>query len=301
MEHYKNQVGLLVNVLPEVAKEKCFALHGGTAINLFFRNMPRLSVDIDLTYIPIEDRLSTFNHVQDALARIKENIKKLDRGIQVNLQAEQLKLQISKPTATIKVEVNQGMRGLIAAVEERTLCEKTQEEFDAFCVVNCVPYHQLFGGKICAALDRQHPRDLFDVNYLLENEGFTAEIKRGFIFCMLCSNRPIDELIFPNETDQEHSFQNQFKGMTQVSFDYKDFLRTRSKLIETIHANINEYDIDFLIHFASATPDWSVYNFEKFPAVQWKLKNIEKFKEENPAKFEKSIVKLKSQLDKLKD
>jgi len=80
MEHYKNQVGLLVNVLPEVAKEKCFALHGGTAINLFFRNMPRLSVDIDLTYIPIEDRLSTFNHVQDALARIKENIKKLDRG-----------------------------------------------------------------------------------------------------------------------------------------------------------------------------------------------------------------------------
>lgn len=301
MEHYKNQVALLVSVLPEVAKEKCFALHGGTAINLFVRNMPRLSVDLDLTYIPIEDRQSTFTHVQEALARIKENIKKIDRRIQVNLQAAQLKLQIQNPTASIKVEVNQGMRGLLAAAEERVLCEKTQEEFDAFCVVNCVPHHQLFGGKICAALDRQHPRDLFDVNYLLENEGFTTEIKKGFIFCMLCSNRPIVEILFPSETDQEQSFQNQFKGMTKVPFGYEDFLRTRSKLIETIHANLNEYDIDFLIHFASANPDWSVYNFEEFPAVQWKLKNIEKLKAENPAKFEQRIEKLKTELNQLKD
>lgn len=51
---YKKQVELLLKTLPEVAKETCFALHGGTAINLFIRNMPRLSVDIDLTYLPIE-------------------------------------------------------------------------------------------------------------------------------------------------------------------------------------------------------------------------------------------------------
>lgn len=51
-EAYKKQVSLLLDVLPEVAKENCFALHGGTAINLFVRSMPRLSVDIDLTYVP---------------------------------------------------------------------------------------------------------------------------------------------------------------------------------------------------------------------------------------------------------
>lgn len=45
---YKSQVKLLLDVLPLVSKEPCFALHGGTAINLFIRNMPRLSVDIDL-------------------------------------------------------------------------------------------------------------------------------------------------------------------------------------------------------------------------------------------------------------
>ncbi len=46
---YRKQVELLVRTIPNVAEEKCFALKGGTAINLFIRNMPRLSVDIDLT------------------------------------------------------------------------------------------------------------------------------------------------------------------------------------------------------------------------------------------------------------
>jgi hypothetical protein len=78
---YKNQLKLLLNVLPEVAKEKCFALHGGTAINLFIRSMPRLSVDIDLTYLPIEDRQTTINNVAQALTRIKENIEKKIPGL----------------------------------------------------------------------------------------------------------------------------------------------------------------------------------------------------------------------------
>lgn len=68
---YRNQVKLLLDVLPEVAKEKCFALHGGTAINLFVRDMPRLSVDIDLTYILIEARDASMNKINEALARIK--------------------------------------------------------------------------------------------------------------------------------------------------------------------------------------------------------------------------------------
>jgi hypothetical protein len=53
---FTEQVRLLVALLPSVAKQTCFALKGGTAINLFLRDMPRLSVDIDLTYLPVEDR-----------------------------------------------------------------------------------------------------------------------------------------------------------------------------------------------------------------------------------------------------
>src|SRR5690554_1472518 len=173
MEHYKRQAALLLDVIPEIEKEKCFALHGGTAINLFVRNMPRLSVDIDLTYLPVEDRDTTYENIGLSLDKIKKNIEERIPNTRVNHQKELLKLQISNNEAQIKIEVNQGMRGVIGQVEKRVLCGVAQEEFDVFCTINVVSLGQLYGGKICAALDRQHPRDLFDVNLLLEKEGFT--------------------------------------------------------------------------------------------------------------------------------
>lgn len=74
-QNYSRQVALLLRVIPEIAKESCFALHGGTAINLFIRDLPRLSVDIDLTYLPIEDRDSSIKNINDALSRIKDSIE----------------------------------------------------------------------------------------------------------------------------------------------------------------------------------------------------------------------------------
>jgi predicted nucleotidyltransferase component of viral defense system len=55
-DNYKMKVGLLLRIIPILSKEECFAIHGGTAINLFLLDMPRYSVDIDLTYLPIEER-----------------------------------------------------------------------------------------------------------------------------------------------------------------------------------------------------------------------------------------------------
>jgi hypothetical protein len=80
---YKKQVTLLLKVLPEVAKEACFALHGGTAINLFIRDMPRLSIDIDLTYIPLENRQLSFQNINQGLCRIKENIQRIIPDIHI--------------------------------------------------------------------------------------------------------------------------------------------------------------------------------------------------------------------------
>jgi predicted nucleotidyltransferase component of viral defense system len=71
---YQNQVRLLLDILPEVALEECFAMHGGTALNLFLRDMPRLSVDIDLTYLPVEDRDATIVHIETALRAIRDRI-----------------------------------------------------------------------------------------------------------------------------------------------------------------------------------------------------------------------------------
>lgn len=296
MSSYKQQVSLLLQVLPEVAKEPVFALHGGTAINLFVRDMPRLSVDIDLTYIPIEDRKTSFKNIIESLGQIKAKLEKILPEATITLKEETLKLQITTVNAQIKLEVNQINRGVMDDTVTLSLCEKTQEEFDAFCAIQVVPLGQLYGGKICAALDRQHPRDLFDVKYLLENEGFTEEIKKGFILFLLCSNRPLLEMLHPNFIDQRETLVNQFEGMSEKPFTYEDFEKTREELIKTIHQNLTEKDREFLLSFSEGTPNWEIYDFERFPSVQWKLQNLVKLKNGNPEKHESFVASLKKVL-----
>lgn len=296
MSNYKNQVALLLSVLPEVAKEKCFALHGGTAINLFIRDMPRLSVDIDLTYIPIEPRKETFANINAALSRVEQSIIKLNPKIHIEHKKKTLKLIITSPIAIVKVEVNQAMRGLIGPTNELILCNKAQIEFDAFCSIQIVPTNQLFGGKICAALDRQHPRDLFDTKYILNNEGFTPSIKSGFIFCLLASKRPIHEMLSPNHIDQRAALQAQFSGMTLERFTYNDYEETRSTLISTIRASLTARDKEFLLSFVNTTPEWSLYDYELFPAVKWKLQNLTSLKLKNPKKHKEQYRLLQEEL-----
>ena len=292
-ELYRNQVSLLINVLPEVAKEGCFALHGGTAINLFAREMPRLSVDIDLTYVPLEDRNASLENIGEALARIKERLEKIIPEVQIELNKKTSKLQIAQKGAQIKLEVNQTNRGALGDLLEMELCELAQEEFEAFCVMPVVSMGQLYGGKVCAALDRQHPRDLFDVKYLLDNEGFTDEVKEGFLLFLLCSNRPIHVLLNPNLLDQRRAMVNQFEGMTDEAFTYEDYQVTRSRLVETIQGSLTETDKAFLLSIKSLNPDWSIYDFSQFPGVQWKLQNLQLLKENDPKKHEELCGELK--------
>ena len=297
---YRQQVSLLLSVLPEVAKEKCFALHGGTAINLFVRDMPRLSVDIDLTYLPIEDRATSLKNIADALGRIKANIEKVVPRVHVNARLDAGKLQISANRADIKLEVNLVNRGVLVAPKDLPLCDKAQNQFEAFCTMPVVSIGQLFGGKIVAALDRQHPRDLFDVKYLLQTEGFTDEVKQGFLLCLLCSDRPIHEVIDPNFQDQRSALDNQFSGMTDEKFDYEEFESTREKLVETIHQGLNERDKKFLLSVNNLKPDWSIYDFQKFPSINWKLQNLQKLKDKNLDKHREQYEALKEKLYKRK-
>lgn len=284
---YKNQVALLLSILPEVAKEKDLAIHGGTAINLFVRNMPRLSVDIDLTYIPVRDRTTSLLAINEILNTIESHVRKVQVQAKTDLRSKEAKLLISIPGATVKLEVNLTNRGVLGQPAMMELCSKAREAFDTFCAIQVVPAGQLFGGKICAALARQHPRDLFDVKYLLENDGFTDQIKEGFLFLLLCSERPAHELLNPNRIDQRSSLINQFTGMTDETFTYDDYEETRSRLIATVQNGLTEYDKDFLLNFTRLTPDWSVYNFRHFSAVNWKIQNLEKLRNDNPKKFDR--------------
>jgi len=288
-EAYKHQVRLLLDVLPEVAKESCLAMHGGTAINLFVRDMPRLSVDIDLTYVEISEREESINAINEALARIKERIEGLRPTAQIIHRGSVCKLQVTDQGAIIKVEANMIGRGLLGEASRLQLCGAAQEEFEIFCAVPVVPIGQLYGGKLCAALDRQHPRDLFDVRLLLDNEGFNDEIRQGFLYGLACSNRPTHELLSPNLIDQSVALTNQFEGMSLLEFSYRDFEDTRQELIDTIHSQLDDNDKAFLWSLNRLKPDWSICDFQEYPSVQWKLQNLAKLHDNSPEKYQRQL------------
>jgi predicted nucleotidyltransferase component of viral defense system len=290
---YKKQVALLLDILPEIAKEDLLALHGGTAINLFCLNMPRLSVDIDLTYIPASsNRDVDLQNIRSALDRIKERLKKQKPVIKFSdsvRAGEELKLICTMPDAMVKIEVNQINRGLIAEPELIVLCDKAQETFDKFCEVRMVSRKQLWGGKINAALDRQHPRDLFDIRNLINEVGYSTDIKEGFIFFLLCGKRPIHELLNPHDIDQSVVFDSQFNGMTDSTFGYNEYQDTREQFIRVINESLTIEDKEFLLAFAKGEPDWLRVNYSKFPAIRWKLLNINKLKDSNPQKHNEHV------------
>jgi len=300
---YRKQVDLLLLVFPHVAKEEEFALKGGTAINLFVRDMPRLSVDIDLTYLPFDNRNTALKNISKALGRIKDSLENTIPGITVTINpqsdAQEAKLSCQLKGTSIKVEVNTTMRGHIHSPRLMQLTDAVQNEFGKFASINVVSHAELFGGKICAALDRQHPRDLFDVYHLLKNEGFTEEIRLGFLASLLSHNRPIHEMIRPHFLDQEEVFEKQFSGMIFSSFSYDDYESARKQLVHEINKHLTDEDKMFLLSFKKGKPEWNLFPIEalaSMPAVKWKLMNIKKLSKDNPEKHAEQIDKLKETL-----
>ncbi|MDP3442022.1 MAG: nucleotidyl transferase AbiEii/AbiGii toxin family protein, partial [Ignavibacteria bacterium] len=274
-EIYRKQVALLIRIMPLVHKINDFAVHGGTAINLFVKNMPRLSVDIDLTYLPLKNRNESLQEINNNLLTLKQHIEKAIPGIRVIHKPTVWKLLCTKGDAMVKIEVNGTKRGIIGEVEERELCEKAQKEFKMSCTARIVPVSLLYGGKIAAALSRQHPRDFFDYKYM-EVTSF-AEVKDGLIFYLLGSDKPLIESLQPNLVDQKHSLTNQFQGMSDIPFDYTDFESIRKVLIENVNQNLTVTDREFLISFERGSPEWDkccAGDLSSYPSIQWKLKNI---------------------------
>ena len=244
---YEEQVKLLVQMLPYIAKEETFALKGGTAINLFVRNLPRLSVDIDLTYLGFEGRKEAIKNINDSLTRILIRLEKAGIKATILKNKENIsKIICSTPSANIKIEPNYTLRGYAYPPEKMRINTKVENKY-GFANINVISKAELYGGKICAALDRQHPRDLFDIRYLLANEGITPEIKNGFIVALLSHGRTPYELLQPNIQNQEDTFNKEFVGMSDEPFTYQDHLTTFDTLLKSIHNSLTTTDREFLL------------------------------------------------------
>ena len=290
---YAQKVELLLRLVPIIMDEGVFAVHGGSAINLFLKNLPRYSVDIDLTYIPLADRATSINDINVHLKSISDKAKRAIKGMHITPKFDTCKLLCEYHGRQVKIEVNQTKRGIVGGeVLTRPLSDKAQNEFSLYCEAKIVPLTLLYGGKIAAALSRQHPRDLFDVKYMDVPLGNCRE---GLIFCLLGSDRPIHESLAPSLIDQREAMANQFDGMTDIPFTYDEFEATRSKLIDDVKAIMTEADREFLVSFESGQPEWDDYEFEYFkdyPSVQWKLLNLQNLAKRNPQKLVEEANKL---------
>lgn len=276
---YAAQVRLLVQVIPYVAAEPCFALKGGTAINLFVRDLPRLSVDIDLAYLPSSDRQQALTDVRLALRRIADavgrGLPQVDATVQSN-RDDELRVLVRSPHAQIKVEVSPVLRGTVHQPIERDVVPLVEDEF-GFASISVVSLPDLYGGKICAALDRQHPRDLFDVMLMLREEGLTREIFEGFLVYLISHGRPIAELLSPRWKNLGEIFQAEFAGMTREPVTLDQLESTRAALLAAIQEQFTKQDAAFLLSLKRGEPEWALLNLpgvDQLPAVRWKLRNI---------------------------
>lgn len=292
---YAAKVELLLRLMPIIMDEGAFAVHGGTAINLFVKDLPRYSVDIDLTYIPLAERQESIDDINLHLKSIRYKALRAFKGMHIVPNYATCKLLCEYRGKQVKVEVNQTKRGLVGGNAIVTpLSVKAQEEFGLYCEANIVPLSQLYGGKIAAALSRQHPRDLFDVRYM---DVPLADCREGLIFCLLGSDRPIRESFAPRLIDQRETMANQFDGMTNIPFSYKEFEETRVMLISDVNGLMTDADKQFMASFERGEPAWNGYEFEylkDYPSVKWKLLNLTKLGKQNPQKLADEAAKLEA-------
>jgi predicted nucleotidyltransferase component of viral defense system len=282
-ERYRAQADLLVRVLPFVAAEQCFALKGGTAINLFIRDMPRISVDLDLTYLPVADRNASLKAIDAAMRRISATIASGlggARADQTNLKSESCvtRLDVRLEGAQVKIEVTPVLRGCVYDPELRSVSAHVEEEF-GFGEIQVVSFADLYAGKIVAALDRQHPRDLFDVRDLLTHEGINDDLRRAFIVYLVSSNRPFAELLAPTRINIAQEFARGFDGMTDARVTVDDLIGAREQLIAEIVGKMPVDHKKFLVSLKRGEPEWKLLGIEgaeALPAVRWRLENLAK-------------------------
>jgi predicted nucleotidyltransferase component of viral defense system len=296
-QRYVDQVSLLVRVIPEIAREDIFALKGGTAINLFVRDLPRLSVDIDLVYLPVADRDSSLIAVRDGLERIASRLERDGRmAVERRLLPDGKRLVVQADGVTIKIEVSPVLRGTVFPPVLRSVNAAVEERF-GFAEMQLVSEADLYAGKIAAALDRQHPRDLFDIHFLFANEGISDDLFKAFLIYLVSHPRPAHELLCPHRLDISAQYSDEFLGMTVADLSLDALLEAREQLVREILGRASHgADRHFLTSFHHLTPDWDALGFEStiadLPALRWKRLNLERLRSENPAKFDHQLQAL---------
>jgi predicted nucleotidyltransferase component of viral defense system len=296
---YRRQVTLLIRLLPFVAEEKCFASKGGTAINLFVRDIPRLSVDIDLTYLPIQSYEDSLAAIDAAMGRIEASIKAGIPGstTAVGGKGARTHLLVRAEGVTNEIEVTPVLRGCVYESELKTVTETVEDTF-GFAEMQVLSFADLYAGKFVAALDRQHPRDFFDTRELLANEGVDDTLRRCFLVYLISASRPMQEILTARRRDMTADFERSFDGMTVEPVTLEDLNAAREAIIAQIVGKMPDTHRKFLISFVRGQPDWTSIDLPEaanLPAVKFRQLNLDKLTAEKRAAEVAALEKVLAQ------
>ena len=278
-----------MRVLPHVAAEKAFALKGGTAINMYYRELPRLSVDIDIAYMPVHDRTESFKAIDAAFSRIMAAIRnEKDKKLQVSPASSSRirRFRVTEGRTEIKVELSPVMRGTVYPSSEMEMTDAADAQFgnEIMCVAS---FEDVYAGKMAAALERQHPRDLYDIHYLYRNEGVTEDLFRVYMVYLASSGKPIHEALAPVAQFKDDLYNAQFLGMALEPVSKEELIEARARLHADVRGRLTGDIAQFLLSLHDAEPDFDLIGLPdavNLPGVRWKILNLEKLKRENPDK-----------------
>ena len=288
---YTSTVQLLLAIAPAIVETPLFALKGGTALNLFVQDLPRLSVDIDVVFLPHDiDRDDALQAIKDELAAAKTRIQSMGFVAEVrqNKAGDEAKMFVSDNTSEVKVEVNYVSRGTVLTPIRSSLTAAAQALFAANIELPMLAIPELYGSKLVAAMDRQHPRDLFDVQQMFDRFGMPPAFVDCFVVYLASHNRPVHEVLFAQLQPLAQVFTSEFVGMTAAPVTLEQLEATRVRLFESLPKALTPAHRNFLLSLVQADPDWSEMAFahlRELPAIRWKLMNLAKLKKNNPKRF----------------
>ena len=294
-EAYKEQVELLMTVMGIMDWDGCFALKGGTALNFFYAEMPRLSVDIDLVYLPVNSRQEALREIRATLREYQKKFLGLGFSAIMTKGGEDHsvpKLVIARGEVAIKIEPNTIIRGSFYPVTKRSLMPGVSRLFGQELEVACLERRELLAGKLVAMLDRQHPRDIFDMMCFMEEQPSLEILRDPLMGYLLQAGCSFSEVLNPNLKNIEEVFHSSFQGMTRKTVALQDLVKCRATIIKKLPAILGCEFEEFLISLLERKPKWKLLpykNIEDYPGIRWKVLNINKMSAEKVRKELQSI------------
>jgi len=180
------------------------------------------------------------------------------------------------------------IRGTVHPTRTRALTAAARDALLGDLELPLLSPEDIYGGKLVAAMDRQHPRDLFDVMELFAHDGITPEIRRAFVVYLASHNRTLHEVLFPTPKDIRLAFEGSFAGMTTKPVMQETLLETRERLFRELPAALDANEREFLRTLVRARPNWSVLDIphlHELPAIRWRLQNLEQLERTSPGRF----------------